>query len=307
MPRLRRAKELIYAGFTGDQRRARVTGVRPVLTGIVGLALGIAACAPPSRQYELRGQVLAVDRTRQEITIKHGDIRGFMPGMTMPFRVRDGRLLDGRSAGDLVTATLVVEDADAFLSSVERTGHAPLTEAPPPVPRMDLVVPGEPAPDVSLLDETGAPRRLSDWRGRALAVTFTYTRCPLPDFCPRMDRQFAAVQREVLADASLRDRVRLLSVSIDPVFDTPEVLAGHARRAGADPRLWQFMTGDPGAIRGFASRFGVSILPGDAGATDITHNLRTAIVGPDGTVVRLLSGNDWTPAELIDALRRASA
>jgi protein SCO1 len=292
--------------FTGDQRRARVTVVRPVLTGIVGLALGLAACAPPSRQYELRGQVLAVDRTRQEITIKHGDIRGFMPGMTMPFRVRDARLLDGRSAGDLVTATLVVEDADAFLSSVERTGHAPLTEAPP-APRMDVVAPGEPAPDVRLLDETGAPRSLSEWRGRALAVTFTYTRCPLPDFCPRMDRQFAAVQREVLADDWLRDRVRLLSVSVDPGFDTPEVLAGHARRAGADPRMWQFMTGDPGAIRGFASRFGVSILPGDAGAMDITHNLRTAIVGPDGAVVRLLSGNDWTPAELIDALRRASA
>jgi protein SCO1 len=281
--------------------------VRPVLTGIVGLALGIAACASPSRQYELRGQVLAVDRTRQEITIKHGDIRGFMPGMTMPFKVRDARLLDGRSAGDLVTATLVVEDADAFLSSVERTGHAPLTEAPPAAAPMDLVAPGDPAPDVRLLDETGATRSLSDWRGRALAVTFTYTRCPLPDFCPRMDRQFAAVQRAVLADDRLRDRVRLLSVSIDPGFDTPEVLAGHARRAGADPRMWQFMTGDPDAIRGFASRFGVSILPGDAGAADITHNLRTAIVGPDGAVVRLLSGNDWTPAELIDALRRASA
>jgi protein SCO1/2 len=302
MPRLRTAKELIYGGFTGDQRRARVTVVRPVLTGIVGLALGLAACAPPSRQYELRGQVLGVDRTRQEITIKHGDIRGFMPGMTMPFRVRDARLLDGRTAGDLVTATLVVEDADAFLSSVERTGHAPLTEARPP--RMDLVAPGEPAPDIRLLDESGTPRNLSDWRGRALAVTFTYTRCPLPDFCPRMDRQFAAVQRAVLADDRLRDRVRLLSVSIDPRFDTPEVLAGHARRAGADPRIWQFMTGDPDAIRGFASRFGVSILPGGA---DITHNLRTAIVGPDGAVVRLLGGNDWTPAELIDALRRASA
>ncbi len=278
--------------------------MRLVLTRIVVLALAVSGCSRPGRQFELRGQILAVDRSRQEITIKHDDIRGFMPGMTMPFKVRDARLLDGRSPGDLVTATLVVEKADVFLSRVERTGHAALTEAPPP--RMDVVAPGDPAPDVRLTDETGAVRALSEWRGRALAVTFTYTRCPLPDFCPRMDRQFAAVQRDVLADERLRDRVSLLSVSIDPAFDTPEVLAGHARRAGADPRVWRFVTGDLEAIRGFASRFGVSVMAAPAGGTDLTHNLRTAVIGGDGTIVHIF-GNEWTPAELLDALRRARA
>jgi len=279
--------------------------MRPGLTRIVVLAVAVGGCSRPSRQFELRGQILAVDRSRQEITIKHGDIRGFMPGMTMPFKVRDVRLLDGRSAGDLVTATLVVEETDAFLSSVERTGHAALTEAPPV--RMDVVAPGDPAPDVQLTDETGAARTLSEWRGRTLAVTFTYTRCPLPDFCPRMDRQFAAVQREVLADERLRDRVGLLSVTLDPGFDTPPVLAGHARRAGADPRVWRFATGDREAIRAFASRFGVSIMTASPDGTDLTHNLRTAVVGGDGTIVHIFSGNEWTPAELVDALRRASA
>lgn len=279
--------------------------MRPVLTRIVVLAVAVGGCSRPPRQFELRGQILAVDRSRQEITIKHGDIRGFMPGMTMPFKVRDVRLLDGRSAGDLVTATLVVEETDAFLSSVERTGHAALTEAPPV--RMDIVAPGDPAPDVRLTDETGAARTLSEWRGRTLAVTFTYTRCPLPDFCPRMDRQFAAVQREVLADERLRDRVSLLSVTLDPGFDTPQVLAGHARRAGADPRVWRFATGDREAIRAFASRFGVSIMTASPDGTDLTHNLRTAVVGADGTIVHIFSGNGWTPAELLDALRRASA
>ena len=279
--------------------------MRPVLTRIVVLAVAVGGCSRPSRQFELRGQILAVDRSRQEITIKHGDIRGFMPGMTMPFKVRDVRLLDGRSAGDLVTATLVVEETDAFLSSVERTGHAALTEAPPV--RMDVVAPGDPAPDVQLTDETGAARTLSEWRGRTLAVTFTYTRCPLPDFCPRMDRQFAAVQREVLADERLRDRVSLLSVTLDPGFDTPQVLAGHARRAGADPRVWRFATGDREAIRAFASRFGVSIMTASPDGTDLTHNLRTAVVGAGGTIVHIFSGNEWTPAELLDALRRVSA
>jgi protein SCO1/2 len=279
--------------------------MRPGLTRIVAAALAVSSCSRPSRQFELRGQILAVDRGRQEITIKHGDIRGFMPGMTMPFKVRDARLLDGRSAGDLVTATLVVEDGDAFLSSVERTGHAAITEAPPV--RMDIVAEGSLAPDVRLTDETGAARALSQWRGGALAVTFTYTRCPLPDFCPRMDRQFAAVQRDVLADERLRDHVRLLSVSIDPGFDTPQVLAGHARRAGADPRVWRFATGEPEAIRGFASRFGVSVITEAADDAGITHNLRTAVIGSDGTIVRIFSGNEWTPAELLEALRRASA
>ena len=221
--------------------------MRRVLTRIVVLALVSGGCARP-RQFELRGQVLAVDRTRQEITIRHDDIRGFMPGMTMPFKVRDARLLDGRTVGDLVTATLVVEKTDVFLSKVERTGHAPVTEPPPAAARMDLVAPGDRAPDVQLTDETGATRALSEWRGRALAVTFTYTRCPLPDFCPRMDRQFAAVQREIQADERLRDRVSLLSISVDPAFDTPEVLAGHGRRSGADPHVWRFMTGDREAI-----------------------------------------------------------
>lgn len=280
--------------------------MRPVFTVIVSILLIAPGCSGP-RQYELRGQILAVDRGRQEITIKHDDIRGFMPGMTMPFKVRDARLLDGRTAGDLVTATLVVQDADAFLSAVERTGHAPLTEAAPTGPRMDLVSPGEPAPDVQLTDETGTPRTLSEWRGRALAVTFIYTRCPLPDFCPRMDRHFAAVQREVLADARLRDRVTLLSISFDPQFDTPQVLGGHARRAGADPRVWRYVTGERDAIRAFALHFGVSIIGEAADVKDFTHNLRTAVVGADGTIVHIFSGNDWTPAELLDALRRASA
>jgi len=281
--------------------------MRLVLTRIVVLALAAGGCARPSRQFEMQGQVLAVDRSRQEITIKHDDIRGFMPGMTMPFKVRDPRLLDQRSAGDLVTATLVVQGADVFLSSVERTGHAPLTGPAAAVVRMDLLAPGERAPDVRLTDETGAARALSEWRGRALAVTFVYTRCPLPDFCPRMDRQFAAVQREVLADGRLRDRVILLSVSVDPEFDTPAVLAGHAGRAGADSRVWRFMTGEREAIRAFASRFGVSIMSGAADGSEITHNLRTAVVGADGTIVHVFGGYEWTPAELLDALRRASA
>jgi protein SCO1/2 len=278
--------------------------MRPVFTLLVGSLLLAGACSR-GRAYELKGQVLAVDLARQELTIKHGDIRGFMPGMTMPFKVKDAKLLEGRTPGDLVTATLVVEDNATYLSTVLATGHAPVTEPPPPPRAMDILDPGSPVPDVTLIDETGAKRSLSDWRGRVLAVTFIYTRCPLPDFCPRMDQNFAVVQREVLKDPSLHDRVGLLSVSIDPQFDTSEVLAAHARRAGADARVWRFATGDAEAITQLAGRFGVAVFREGSDPGALTHNLRTAVIKPDGTLATVLGGNDWTPAALIETARRA--
>jgi protein SCO1/2 len=182
--------------------------MRGVFTLAAAALLISSGCSRP-RQFELRGQILALDPGRAEVTIRHQDIRGFMPGMTMPFEVRDPRLLEGRQAGDLITATLVVEDTRAYLTTIERTGHAALTETPPGPPRMDVLDTGESVPDVRLTEEAGASRMFSEWRGRALAVTFIYTRCPLPDFCPAMDRYFADVQRSILADAHLRDRVRL--------------------------------------------------------------------------------------------------
>ena len=277
--------------------------MRTILTLFV-VSCAISLACSRAREYELQGQILAVDRGRQEITIKHENIRGFMPGMTMPFKVRDARLLEGREAGDLVRATLVVaEDATAYLSSVERTGHAEL-RAPPPAQRVDVLEPGQPVPDVRLTDEAGTTRPLSDWRGRIVAVTFTYTRCPLPDFCPRMDQHFKQVQSEVLADARIRDRIALLSVSFDPAFDTPQVLAAHATRVGADPRVWHFVTGERDAIAAFASRFGISIIREGSQAADITHTLRTAVVASDGTLLTTFNGNGWTPADLMHALRQ---
>jgi protein SCO1/2 len=277
--------------------------VRTILTLFVIGCATTAACSR-AREYELRGQVLAVDRERQEITIKHEDIRGFMPGMTMPFKVKDPGLLDGREPGDLVKATLVVEDANGHLSTLERTGHAEVV-VPAPTPRVNLLEPGQRVPDVRVIDETGTAHPLSAWRGRVVAVTFTYTRCPLPDFCPRMDRHFHAVQGELLADPALRDRVALLSFSFEPAFDTPPVLAAHAQRLQADPRVWHFVTGEQEEIAAFAARFGISIIRDSSNAADLTHNLRTAVIASDGTLVTIFTGNDWTPADLMNALRQA--
>ena len=277
--------------------------MRTRLTCCVAVLLLSLACTR-AREYDLQGQVLAVDRGRQEITIKHTDIRGFMPGMTMPFKVKDGALLDCCRPGDLVKARLVVENATGYLAAIERTGQAALPEEAPP-PRMEVLAPGETVPDVQLIDETGKRRRLSEWRGKVVAVTFTYTRCPLPDFCPRLDRQFKEVQSLILGDGALRDRIALLSISFDPAFDTPAILQAHAKQVGADPRVWHFATGEQKDIDGFASRFGVLVVREPSNPSDITHNLRTGVIDSSGRVATILNGTDWQPAELITALRQA--
>jgi protein SCO1 len=268
----------------------------------------VAACRGSDlREYELRGHVLAVNPARQEITIRHEDIRGFMPGMTMPFKVLDGKLLEGRAAGDLVRATLVVDGAEAYLRALERTGFEPVAGRPAASAPMDLLDVGASVPDVEFTDQTGAPRRLSGWGGRAVAVTFIYTRCPLPDFCPVMDRHFRSVQAAVQQDERLKGRVQLLSVSFDPAFDNPGVLAQHAARVGADPSMWSFLTGEPAAIDTFASRFGVSVMRDDPAEQEIVHNLRTAVLDRERRLTAILRGNDWTPAQLVGELRKAVA
>jgi protein SCO1/2 len=264
------------------------------------------ACGgPTARQYELRGQILAIRPEASEVLIKHGDIQNFMPGMTMPFKVRDSRLLDGKMAGDLVTAQLMVGQDEAWLSAIDKTGTAPLETAAtiPPASFVTPLAPGDAIPEITLTDHSGQPLSLSAWRSRAVAITFIYVRCPLPQFCPLMDRRFAEVQRLVEADPALVGRVHLLSVSFDPDRDTPAVLAAHAGKLGANAAIWRFATAPRDTIDRFAATFGVNVIR-EADQT-ITHNLRTAVVGPDGRVVAVHNGSEWTAAQVVDDLKRA--
>ena len=268
----------------------------------------LAACnrEPPARQYELTGQILAIDTARNEVLIKHDNIRNLMPAMTMPFTVKDPALLSGREPGDLVSATLVVGETSAHLSSLTRTGHAKL-ETPPVVsdsPR--VLMPGEPVADALLVDQQGTPRPFSSFRGHRVAITFMFTRCPLPDFCPLMDRHFAAVQKSVQAAPDMRD-VRLITMTLDPEFDTPAVLSRHAARLNADRAVWTFVTGEPKAAADFARQFGIYTERDLGTGANLTHNLRTAVVDAEGKMVKVHSGNDWTPADLVADLKATPA
>jgi protein SCO1/2 len=271
-------------------------------------ALAVAACgsSPAPHTYTLQGQVLAVAPDHQQATIKHEEIRGFMAAMTMPYKVKDPQQLNGIAPGDLINATLVVETNNAFVTDVKKVGEAPLEKAATDLPAassgFELLKVGEPVPDANFVDQTGKKRAFSAFKGSPLALTFMYTKCPIPDFCPLMDRNFAVVQQALETDPALK-KAHLVSISFDPVTDTPAVLAKHAGDLKADPARWSFLTGARDDIDQFASRFGMTIARSQTDPVNITHTLRTAIVDADGKLVKVYTGPDWKPDQVVADLK----
>jgi protein SCO1/2 len=279
---------------------------RIALTVLALIALTATACRPKPKAYALHGQLIAITPDRRVLTIKHDDIQGFMPAMTMPYELTDPSIAKDLTPGDILDATLLVfESGVPKLSRITRTGHSAIEENAPK-PLTGILQPGDVVPDNALKDLHGATRRLSDWRHQAVAVTFIYTRCPMPDFCPLMDRQFADVQRRLLADPQLEKTARLISISFDPEHDTPAVMAEHAQRIKADPRVWTLLTGAPPDIAAVASAFGVSVIHDKTTPAVLTHNLRTAVIDTTGHLKKIYNGQEWTPEMLITDLRDAS-
>jgi len=278
----------------------------------------IAACAAPgcrrdapagdAKRYPIEGQVVAVDPASRSVTLAHRDIPGFMPAMTMPFTVleADAALLQAMAPGDSLRATLVVADSRYWLEALALTkSPVPIAEpggvTPPREPQ-----PGDALPDVRLVDQDGRALRLAEFRGRALALTFVYTRCPLPEFCPFLMRAFARAHERLVADPELLRRTALLTLSFDVDHDTPAVLRAFGlpfQKTEPPFTHWRLATGRLEAVRALAAALGLEFREEDQ---SFTHNLRTAVVGTDGRLRRLFRGNDWEPAELIAELRAAA-
>jgi protein SCO1/2 len=279
--------------------------------GIVFALCLVAGCssARSTKQYELKGQILGIKPEAHEMLVKHDDIKGFMPAMTMPYKVKNDALLRGKEAGDLITATLEVSESTGVLTSITKIGHAALDVPPPAVTEgqpVAVLSPGEEVPNDLFVDQNATARALSQFHGHRVALTFIYTHCPMPDFCPLMDRNFAAIQGTLKKSPELSD-VRLISVSFDPRNDKPPVLKEHADKLKADPAIWSFFTGDPGVISHFAAQFGLAAIYDDKDPVNITHTLRTVVIDPDGKLVKSYTGNRWTPSELIADLKTVPA
>lgn len=282
--------------------------MRTPIIALTVAAICAAACArDDSRTYQLTGQILVVKPETKEVLVKHDDIPGFMPAMTMPYIVSDAAVLKDRAAGDLITATLKVAPDGAYLTAITRTGAAPLPEDArttiPAAANVHLLAAGDMVPATTLVDQDGRAISLADFKGSAAAITFIYTRCPLPQYCPLMDRRFAEVQKLASADPALAGKIRLLSVSFDPKFDRAETLKAHAKQLGADAKVWHFATADEAVVDRLAAEFGVNVIREKDGT--ISHNLRTAVIDPTGRVRSIVDNNAWTAEELAASLKDA--
>jgi len=272
---------------------------------ILGLLAGLLAAAACSnaRQYEMRGQILGINRDKLEILVKHEEIPGLMSAMTMPWKVRTASMLDNLGPGDLITSEIEVDNNQGVVTRITKLGTAkPDLPAPgaPAKPGVELIRPGGQVPNQMFVDQDGRARDFDTVRNsRAIAITFMYTKCPIPTVCPMMDRQFSDAQA-LLKEKGLTGKVHLLSVSFDPKNDTPAVLKVHAGKLDADPAVWTFVTGDRDEIDRFATNFGLTLVRGEAANPDeIGHTLRTALVDRQGKLVKTYSGTDWTPHDLV--------
>jgi protein SCO1/2 len=271
-------------------------------------ALLAAASCSNAKTYEMRGQVLGVNRDKMEILVKHEKIEGLMDAMTMPWKVKEANMLDNIGPGDLITSEIVVDNNQGVVTKITKLGTAkPSVPAPAGAtpPGVKYLMPGDVVPNQAFVDQDGRARDFNSIRGdRPIAVTFIYTKCPIPTFCPAMDRQFAEAQA-LMKDKGLDGKTGLLSVSFDPKNDTPAVLKAHARKLGADPNMWTFATGDRDEIDRFASSLLLTLVRGEAANPDeIGHTLRTTIVDKTGKIAKSYSGADWTPAQLVTDLEQ---
>ena len=259
---------------------------------------------PAPRQFQVTGVVTAPIADGR-VMVSHDHIHGYMPAMTMPFAV-GADTAPPLAVGDRVRFTLTLTDDGARAEAFQVVGHdaavaAALKAEPGRSPKR--LKKGDPLPAFSLTTAEGRRLTNADVRGQVTAITFVFTRCPVPEFCPLMVKRFQEVQRALGSNESLRN-VRLLSVSLDPAFDTPEVLRAYADSKGVNPDRWQFATGHADEIARLTSAFSVHV---ERGGILIDHTLATAVIGGDGRVVEIWRGNGWSTGELVAALRRVAA
>jgi len=272
------------------------------------------ACKPsatgPEQRYPIKGKVVNVDKRGSVVTVAHEAVPGYMDAMTMPFKLKDPSLLDVMADGDRLQATLVVAGVRSWLEDVvvvSESADTSATAANSLEPKA-----GDQVPDFSLVNQDGKRITLGQYRNRALVVTFIYTRCPLPDYCPLMTEHFIDIEKSLAAEPELYAKTHLLSVTVDPEYDTPKILREYAARelearmnsGTPDFAHWELATGSKDEVKRVATFFGMQYWQeGD----QVIHSLRTAVIGPDGKLVKLYPGNEWKPQEVIAELNRVAA
>lgn len=251
-----------------------------------------------AKKYDLRGKVVSVDRSSKKVTINHQAIEGYMEAMTMPFTLVDDWAFEHLEPGADIQATLVVDTGRTWLENPVVTSVGPAGDTTAVAePRR-----GDEVPNLELVNDQGRKIHLHDFHGKNLVVTFIYTRCPLPDYCPLMTSNFVELNRLLEKEPALASRTRLLSITVDPEYDTPRVLHAYRTRHAPDSTArWEFATGTPEQIKAVSQFFGLSYWQEK---DQIIHSLRTSVITPDGKVQKVIHGNEWKPKDILPELAR---
>ncbi len=260
--------------------------------------------------YKLHGKVMSINVAKSEVTVNHEAIAGFMEAMTMPYKVKDPNVVSELHPGDVITADVLVSqdaDADVLLDHIVVVAQGKADYKPKV--QYHVPSPGDQVPDFKLRNQDGRAISLGQFRGKNLLITFIYTRCPMPDFCPRVTRQFAQINRQLQADPALYNKTHLLCVSFDPENDTPDRLRAYgAAYIGGDAKSafshWDFAAPDEVMVDKMAQYFDVGLTGGSDAS--ITHTLSTTLIGADGKVVQFYPGNDWTVDQVLGDVKHAA-
>ncbi|WP_420237686.1 SCO family protein [Telmatobacter bradus] len=259
-------------------------------------------------RYHLRGLVLATSPATGQITVQHGDIPGFMPAMTMAYKLKDPKGIQNLKPGDEITADVLVHSDrdDYLLDSITITSEARRGLLPAMLPPHQLMV-GETVPDLPLVNEDGKTIHLNDYRGKALLVTFIYTRCPMPTACPLISSKFARVNNALETDPKAYAASHLISISLDPAYDTPPVLRQYGLAYLDDNPSefthWEFADTTPDDLKKLAQAFGLEYSEEN---NQITHTMATTLISPDSKVEQTWAGSDWKPDDVADAVKAAA-
>ena len=255
--------------------------------------------------YQLKGIVVSSDATKGVVEVDSEAIPGLMGAMTMPYKLAQPGVASELHAGDHMTARLRVSGASSVIDQIDVTAQA----KPDYKTSKTYNVPtnGEVVPDFKFLNQSGKTIAVDQFHGKALLVTFIYTRCPLPDYCIRMSRNFGTIQKQLAADPRLYEKTHLLSISFDPAYDTPHVLHVYGTSYAGSTAFshWDFAAPTPAELDAVEQFFDVGVSPGSNNT--LTHSLSTAVITPEGKIFRWYQNNDWTPAAVVDDIKRAIA
>lgn len=279
------------------------------------LAAAVMFCSAPgwaAKRYEAKGLVVKVDKAHKSLVISCEEIPGYMEAMSMPFEVRKADELDGLNPGTMIEFTLVVSDDSSYVDGIRVHHYEGIEQDPLGARRLRLMAGiasgskpahelrvGDPVPAFSLIDQNRRNVSLTQFSGKVVAITFTYTHCALPNFCFRIANNFRQLQKRFASQLG-RDLV-FMTITFDPIHDTPEVMAKYGKTWNADPNGWYLLTGSLSDIEEICNRFGISYWP-DEGL--MTHSLHTVVVDRQGKLVSDIEGNEFSARQLGDLLEQ---